>query len=113
VACPDQNFQADFFNNVAAVAIVLIFAKVVAHRMHDQDRGGMSVLLHGIAVLAAAMAATISIIGIESCSAWPPLHWIVGVPLAAASVLLVLEILIDDVGRYRRRRRSTCASVRR
>ena len=38
MACPRPDFQADFFNNVAAVAIVLIFAKVVAHRMHNGNR---------------------------------------------------------------------------
>lgn len=116
MACSDQNFQADFFNNVAAVAVVLIFAKVVAHRMHEGDRGRVSASFHVIAVFAAATAAAISIIGTERCSSWPTLHTVVGVALAAACVVLFLEIVIDDVGRawgWRRRRGNTCASVRR
>jgi hypothetical protein len=30
-----EPFQPDFFNNVAAIAIVLTFAKVVSHRSRD------------------------------------------------------------------------------
>ena len=35
--CPDPGPGADFFNNVAAVAVVLMFAKVVSHRSRKAD----------------------------------------------------------------------------
>jgi len=32
-------FTADFYNNVAAIAVVLLFTKVVAHRSRKTPRG--------------------------------------------------------------------------
>lgn len=116
MARTDDAFQPDFFNNITAVAVVLMFTKVVAHRMHDGDRKRGSAVLHVIAVSAAAIAAGTSIVATERSSNWCILHLIVWLGLGTACALLLVEIVIDDVGGpwgWRRRRGQTCVPQRR
>ena len=51
MACTD--FQADYYNNIAAVAVVLLFAKVVGRRLSRASHGDWLAVLHAAAVLAA------------------------------------------------------------
>jgi len=93
-ACSD--FQPDFFNNVAAVAIVMIFAKVVAHRTQDK-RGGFRSARHVIVVLTAAVATGIALWATAVCNDSSRWHWWAGGLLFVAVLVFVYEIIDDDV----------------
>jgi hypothetical protein len=57
--------SSDFFNNVAAIAVVLMFAKIASHGLRKaRGKPGTHALaaLHGIAVVAALVAVTASLI---------------------------------------------------
>jgi uncharacterized membrane protein YoaT (DUF817 family) len=102
VACSNPSFQPDFFNNVAAVAIVLIFAKVVVHRMRQREsravrQSGRRNRIHVFAVLAASVAGGASLWATERQSDWCLFHWCAWIGLALASVIFVIEIIHDDV----------------
>jgi hypothetical protein len=108
VACPDESFQPDFFNNVAAVAIVLTFAKVVAHRSRDRESrtvepSGWRTFYHALAVLAAVLAAGASLWATEKQSDWGLFHWCAWGGLIVAGLVFVGEILHDDVPAVKRR----------
>jgi len=99
MACKD--FQPDFFNNVAAVAIVLILTKVVMHRSRRGYRGGLLsfviVLVHVLTVLAAAGAIWISLWATDVCNMdleWHKNAWYF---LGAATALLLIDLMIEDV----------------
>ena len=96
MACPDPQFQADFFNNVAAVAIVLVFAKVVAHRKHKEP-GVLRASMHGLAVLAAVAAAGIALWVTHTRVDGGGWHWLAGGTLVIAGLVFLGEILLDDV----------------
>ncbi len=105
MSCPDPS-QPDFFNNVAAVAVVLMFAKVVTHRSraHAHARepsndapSGRRAFFHGLAVVAAVVAAGVAI----WATAAPPdgrfWHWFAGGSLLLAGAILLVEVFFDDV----------------
>jgi protein-S-isoprenylcysteine O-methyltransferase Ste14 len=94
MACSD--FQPDFFNSVAAVAIVLIFAKVVAHRTQDK-RGGPRSARHVIVVLTVTVATGIALWATAVCKDSSPWHWWAGGLLVVAVLVFVYEIIDDDV----------------
>jgi steroid 5-alpha reductase family enzyme len=97
VSCPEPQFQADFFNNVAAVAIVLIFAKVVAHRSRKGESKTWRRLSHGAAVAAAALATVAALLATEAAKDYRVFHWLAWIGLGVAGTAFVVEILIDDV----------------
>lgn len=102
MTCPTPEFQADFFNNVAAVAIVLIFAKVVAHRSrngkpHTDEPKRWRAFWHVLAVLAAAVAAGAALWATEAGSDACVFHWFAWGGLIVAGAAFVAEIVIDDV----------------
>ena len=103
---PDPNFEADFFTNVAAVAMVLIFAKVYTHRAHTHGakngqptrcRARFRSVCHGLAVLGAAAAAAAALWATEDGTDKPGFHYVAWVGLIVAGIAFVGEILIDDV----------------
>ncbi len=98
MSCPEP-FQPDFFNNVAAVAIVLIFAKVVAHRSRSHNGGPTPrrAFWHGSAVLASAVAVGAALWATEAASDACIFHWFAWGGLIVAGVVFVVEIVIDDV----------------
>ena len=98
MACSDQKFQADFFNNVAAVAIVLIFAKVIGHRRLEKSSPRRR-FWHGFAVVAASVAAGAAVLTTAYRPAGFLWHWIAGVSLLLAGIVFVVEVLHDDVRR--------------
>jgi peptidoglycan biosynthesis protein MviN/MurJ (putative lipid II flippase) len=89
-------FKPDFFNNVAAVAIVLILAKVVAHRTKD-DRGRGRSWRHVIAVVTAAVATIIALAATAVCRDWWLWQLSAGGFLLVAGVVFVGEIYFDDL----------------
>jgi hypothetical protein len=95
MACPND-FEPDFFNNVAAVAMVLIFAKVVAHRSNKHPGPGRR-FWHGFAVATAVVAAGAALVATERRSDWCLLHWLAGGFLVLAGVTFIVEIMHDDV----------------
>ena len=70
MACPE--FSPDFYNNVAAVAVVLMFAKVVTHRSRKAHHGPewTSILagFHIVAVLAAIVTVVVCLKATDSGS---------------------------------------------
>ena len=62
----DSSFSADFFNNVAAVAVVLIFTKVLTHRSRKAKNAANDTpllsQLHVGAVVLAVVAVGISLL---------------------------------------------------
>lgn len=104
MACTD--FQADYYNNIAAVAVVLLFAKVVGRRLSRASHGDWLAVLHAAAVLAAALAATVAIWATEHCSQatiWHSLCWI---GLIISATALLIDVLVDELATRRRRRGS-------
>jgi hypothetical protein len=101
VLCPEP-FQPDFFNNVAAVASVLIFAKVVSHRSRNREtqRSELQPLrafFHGLGVMAAVVAIGAALGATEAQADACILHGFAWGGLVVASMALIGEILIDDV----------------
>ena len=103
MTCPTPEFQADFFNDVAAVAIVLIFAKVVAHRSrngkpHTDEPKRWRAFWHVLAVLAKPQWRQAL-----RCGRRRPVrdacvfHWFAWGGLIVAGAAFVAEIVIDDV----------------
>jgi hypothetical protein len=106
VTCPEAQFQADFFNNVAAVAMVLLFAKVFTHRSRKKKpefeqptpwRANLRAWNHALAVLGAATAAAAALWATEDGSDNCLFHWFAWGGLLVAVAALVGEILVDDV----------------
>ena len=102
MTCPKPEFQADFFNDVAAVAIVLIFAKVVAHRSRNgkpnaDEPKRWRAFWHVLGVLAAAAAAGAALWATEAGSDAGVFHWFAWGGLIVAGAAFVAEIVIDDV----------------
>src|ERR1700757_272464 len=104
--------QLDFFNNVAAIAVVLLFTKIVAHRSREVQPRAQSTqrktlaAFHVIAVLSAAVAAGASLIATDwqsatTCfrTAFRSVAWS---GVAAASIILVVDVIIDAVHGARR-----------
>ena len=56
MSCPNTAFQPDFFNNAAAIAVVLLFTKVVTHRLRKVRRMRWVDWLHGLAVMGSVVA---------------------------------------------------------
>lgn len=99
-------FQPDFYNNIAAVGVVLLFAKVVTRRASQAKHGDWLAVVHAAAVVAAGMAAAVAIWATEHCTqtqVWHTLSWI-GVIVAATALLV--DVLVDERDARSRRRGS-------
>ncbi len=99
---PEQS-QPDFFNNVAAVASVLIFAKVVSHRLHSRETQTSEQMplrgfFHGLGVVAAVVAIGAALGATEAQADVCILHFFAWGGLIVAGIAFVGEILIDDGG---------------
>ena len=106
MSCPQPEFQADFFNNIAAVAMVLIFAKVFAHRSRNTKpqngqptpgRANFRACCHGLAIAAAVVAVGAALWATEDGRDKCSFHWFAWGGLIVAGVVFVGEIFIDDV----------------
>jgi cytochrome c biogenesis factor len=92
-------FTPDYFNNVAAIAVVLLFTKVVMHRWRRGSRAHLFLaLFHVAAVLAAGAAIVISLWATGTCEdVSHPLAWVF---LAFAGLGLLVDILIEEVADF-------------
>ena len=92
-------FTADFYNNVAAIAVVLLFTKVVAHRSRKTPRGvaGTWILavVHLIALLAAAAAIFASLWATDYETT--DYNWMAQLGLAMAGGALLVDIAVDEL----------------
>ncbi|MCW2517021.1 MAG: hypothetical protein JWR11_6063 [Mycobacterium sp.] len=95
-----MEFVADFANNVAAVAVVLLFAKLVTHRSRklraeDDPRIWILFAVHVVAVVAAAAAVVLSLAAVyRKCDALGDVAWWAA---AVAGVILIIDVLIEDM----------------
>lgn len=98
MTCPDA-FKPDFFNNIAAIAVVLMFTKVVMHRSRQGSGGrrGLAVL-HVGTVLSAGLAIVVSLRATDACGLDPCLHRAAWVFLAATAVGLLADLVVEDLG---------------
>jgi hypothetical protein len=97
MSCPSDTFQPDFFNNAAAIAVVLLFTKVVAHRSRKGPPSRWAEGLHVIAVIGAAVATGAALWATHECSTYRVLDDAVWGGLAAAGIALLIDILCEDV----------------
>jgi hypothetical protein len=99
MGCANSDFQADFFNNIAAIAIVLLFAKVVTHRTRkgSSARGSLA-LLHRVSMIGAGLAIAVSLWATDTRRVEPGFHTAAWWFLAAAGVGLLADTLIEDLG---------------
>lgn len=101
---PDA-FTADFYNNVAAIAVVLMFTKVVSHRTRTAPRQPKAVRrlagVHVAAVAAATVAVAISLAATSFKLSGPGVSLAAWITLGVACGLLVLDIVIDELPHLR------------
>lgn len=97
-------FEADFFNNVAAIAVVLMFTKVVSHHIRKVKRGTKwrrrLAVIHTVAVAAALIAATISLIATHCQPGGVGYHiaaWAAWVFLGIAGIILLGDHVVDEL----------------
>ena len=96
MSCPNGAFQPDFFNNAAAIAVVLLFTKVVTHRSRQIRRKAWVNWLHLLAVLGAAAAVGASLWATEQCAVDDRLDWLAWGGLGVAGFALLLDIVLED-----------------
>lgn len=97
----DSSFSADFFNNVAAVAVVLIFAKVVTNRSRKaknaaNEKWGLAVL-HVSAVVSAAAAVGLSLWATGVCQRSSCIEIAAAAALGITAVFLIVDIVIGEL----------------
>jgi hypothetical protein len=98
----DNPYSADFFNNIAAVCVVLLFAKFVTHRSRTPGGRQTGVLvLHVVCVVAAAVGTVFALIATVRQSAAPGLTVTAWVSLGVAGLTLMFDVLWDDIRRHR------------
>jgi undecaprenyl pyrophosphate phosphatase UppP len=91
--------QPDFFNNVAAVAVVLMFTKIVTHRSRtDKPTSTRNVAAYHVAtVIATACAIVVALIATEVQSQAIGFHILAWLALGVAGLILI----IDEFGQAR------------
>jgi hypothetical protein len=99
------DFTADFYNNVAAIAIVLMVTKVLSHRTRKVPRKpkAMRTLarVHVLAVAAAATAVAISLAATDFKLTGIGVRITAWTALGIAGGLLILDIVIDEMPHLR------------
>lgn len=99
-------YQSDFYNNVAAIAVVLMFTKVVGHGLRKgrakHPHPGMLKTLHIGVVVGAVIAATVALIATFQGSHWGFSHILAWAALGFTAFCLVSDILIEELDLDRR-----------
>jgi hypothetical protein len=110
------DFQADFYNNVAAIAAVVLFAKVVSHRFRKVPREKLGALvlavIHGIAVLAAMLAIAVSLRATDVQSSADGYRLTAWGALGVAGVFLLIDLGVDSACDWWKRETLTAAALR-
>ena len=94
-----DQFTADFFNNVAAVSIVLLFAKIVSHRTRREPaRSNTAIkMLHAVCIVAAAVGLVVGLVATDIKSDSLALRVLAWVALAVAGLVLIVDLLAEDL----------------
>jgi hypothetical protein len=96
----DSSFSADFFNNVAAVAVVLIFTKVLTHRSRKAKNAANDTpllsQLHVGAVVLAAVAVGISLWATGFCQTNTGMCIVAASALGLTGLLLIFDVVIEE-----------------
>lgn len=95
--CSNSDFQPDFFNNVAGVAVVLMFAKVVVRRTKRTEIRARHDIAHGVAIAAALTAVTASLWATEICALGGWFHLAAWLGVGIAGIALWFDIWRDDI----------------
>jgi hypothetical protein len=117
-------FAPDFFNNLAAVSTVLLFAKVFTHRSRkparptvqggsadskDHERVSLVVIVaryvareaqavaHVACVVSAGVSLTVALVAVERESDWTGLHMAGWIALVIAGLILIVDLLVEDL----------------
>lgn len=94
-------FTPDFYNNVAAIAVVLMFTKVVSHRTRKVDRTPNAIRwlarAHVLAVGAASAAVAISLAATDFKWTGVGIRVATWTALVMAGGLLIVDIVIDEL----------------
>jgi hypothetical protein len=96
VPCPEPDQGPDFFNNMVAIAVVLMFTKVVSHRSHKTEKPalrGTLAVLHVLAVFAAAATVGMGVVATDSRFTPEPV-WL---NVSYALLFLTVAFLLIDV----------------
>lgn len=87
----------DFYNNIAAVAAVLMFAKFVTHRTRKGQKPGSERWLFGFHFIGVAAAAVAILVALSATADGATdsriLEW---VSLGLSGLILVVDVLVDD-----------------
>lgn len=93
-------FTPDFFNNVAAIAVVLIFTKFVTRRAHKARQQpkwpGVLPWLHIAAVSGAATAIGVSLWATDMHDTADWVRYVAWGGIATAGSFLIVDILIEE-----------------
>jgi hypothetical protein len=94
-------FSVDFYNNVAAIAVVLIFTKVVSHGMRKVRGKPTGVVLHAAVVAGAGVAAGAALIATFAGSHGWCLIVLAWAGIAIAAVSLIVDIVLEECSERR------------
>jgi hypothetical protein len=101
VPCPDPGPGPDFFNNVAAVAVVLMFAKVVSHRSRKARSGAVRTWVlagfHVLAVIAATVTLFVCLKATEDPTTGTDWHNAAWTALGITGAILVIDVILDAI----------------
>lgn len=99
-------------SRIAAVAMVLVFAKVFTHRARKAERREQQpsqcrlrvrAVCHGLAVLGAMVAAVAALVATEDAHDRCVYHGFAWGGLAVVIAIFVIEVIVDDVWPHVRR----------
>jgi len=105
VPCPEPDQGPDFFNNIVAIAVVLMFTKVVSHRSHKTEKPALQrtlAALHVLAVFAAAATVAMGVVATDSRFTPGPVWLNVSYALLFLTVaLLLIDVCLEAVASAR------------
>ncbi len=93
-------FTADFFNNVAAIAVVVMFTKVVTRRAYKARQQAkwprLLAALHIVAVGGAVIAIGVSLWATDQHSTADWVRYVAWGGLGCAATFLIVDIVIEE-----------------
>jgi hypothetical protein len=89
-------FSVDFYNNVAAIAVVLMFTKVVSHGLRRVRGKSPGVVLHAVVVGGAIVATAAALVATFIGSHGWCLHIVAWTGIVIAAVGLIVDIVAEE-----------------